>query len=153
VKWLLAIALAVAASGALLVRGSQDSSSAVVSETSRQPPGGLTARGRLLWNLEALLGQTFGDREVSASARANFSCAGSCAPLAKYSLFRYTFMRPRGSSFHASSRRIRDASFGNYLIPVRIRGRVIACDRSERRFLVKHLNGVSLTLACLVPQP
>lgn len=118
---------------------------------ANHPPNGLTTRGQLLWNLEALLQQTFGDREVSVSGRANFSCSGLCAPLAKYSLYRYTFVRPRGSSFRISSRPLRRANFGNALVPVLVRGRPISCDNSDRRYVVRYVNAVSFTLGCEVP--
>jgi hypothetical protein len=115
-------------------------------------PVGLTAQGRMLWNLEALVRKTFGNRKVSVSGRANFSCSGTCMPLATFSRYVFTFDRPSNSSFHISSKSLRNATFGNYPIPVRIRGKPVACDRSEKRFLVRYLSAVSFTLGCLEPR-
>jgi hypothetical protein len=83
----------------------------------------ITADGRLLWNLEALLRATFGhSRPFSADNTdrgptnpsnppansttgnyVNFDCAGDhCSPLAIYDPYWYTFQEPTGSSFHLS---------------------------------------------------
>ena len=116
-------------------------------------PRGLTRQGRLLWNFEALLRQSFGDRTVSASPPENFSCAGICAPLSKYRPYRYTFHRPSGSAFHVSKRTFGDnGEFGNYPIAVLIRGRAVACDPGERHFLISYRSTASFTLDCL-PTP
>jgi hypothetical protein len=117
------------------------------------PPQGLTAEGRLLWNFEALLRQKFGGRSVSVSPPENFSCAGLCAPLSKYRPYKFTFSRPSGSAFHVSKRTFGDnGEFGNYPVPVLIRGRAVACDRGERHFLISYRSTASFTLDCL-PKP
>lgn len=114
------------------------------------PPPGLTRHGRLLWNFEALLHQTFKDRGVSVSRPENFSCSGECAPLSTYRLYRFTFARATGSSFHVSKRTFGDnGEFGNYPIPVLIRGRAVACSANETRFLIAYRSTASFTLECL----
>jgi len=114
---------------------------------------GLTRHARLLWNLEALLHQTFDGRGVSVSRPENFSCAGECAPLSTYRLYRFTFARAIGSSFHVSKRTFGDnGEFGNYPVPVLVRGRAVACDARETRFLISFRSTASFTLDCL-PRP
>jgi hypothetical protein len=113
-------------------------------------PVGLTSHGRLLWNFEALLRQVFKNGSVSVSRPENFSCAGDCPPLSQYRPYRFTFARPNGSTFHISKRTFGDhGEFGNYPIAVLIRGRAVACDAAEKRFLIAYRSTSSFTLECL----
>ena len=117
-------------------------------------PLGLTRHGRLLWNFEALLRQKFVGGRVSVSRPENFSCAGDCAPLSRYRPYKFTFLRPSGSTFHVSRRTFGDnGEFGNYPIAVLIRGRAVACDAPETRFLIAYRSTASFTLACLPGPP
>ncbi|MDX6489373.1 MAG: hypothetical protein QOK13_1988 [Gaiellaceae bacterium] len=141
---------------ACLVLWAQGGVAAPVSapQTAASPPGTLTAQGRLLWNFEALLLQRFVGRKVSVSPPENFSCAGDCAPLSKYRPYRFTFLRPSGTAFHVSRRTFGDnGEFGNYPIAVLIRGRAVACDARETRFLIAYRSMASFTLACLAGPP
>lgn len=106
-----------------------------------------TRPGRTLWQFEALLHDTFGNRRVCASGRwrQNFT-AGDCTPLATFAPYQYVFAGAHRSRFHVTSTRARD--FGNYPQPVLIRGRNIACDPRERTFLVAYVDAASLTLGC-----
>ena len=106
-------------------------------------PPGLSSQGKLLWNFEALLHDRFGNGRICASVPVNFS-SGSCAPLAKFLLYRYVFPQARRSPYHVASGRV--GGFGNYPTPVLIRGRPIACDARERRFLIHYRSAISLTL-------
>jgi hypothetical protein len=122
--------------------------------TQSQAPSALTSHGRLLMNFEALLRRTFHNRGVSVSRPENFSCAGDCGPLSKYRLYRFTFARPRGSLLHISKRTFGDnGEFGNYPVPVLIRGRAVACDARESRFLIAYRSMASFTLDCLPKRP
>lgn len=112
----------------------------------------LSTQGHLLWNFEALLVRTFGRRPVSVSGQENFSCAGLCAPLSKYSPYRRVFANPTGSTFHLTARRFPAGAFGNYPEPVLIRGHTVACNARETRFLIADGDSVSLTLGCLAPR-
>ena len=89
----------------------------------------------------------FGTRPVCGSGRyAEDFTAGSCAPLAVYSPYFYVFRRARHSRFHVTSKKARD--FGNYPVPVLIRGRNIAWSKRETTFLIKYVDGAGLTLGC-----
>ena len=119
-------------------------------QTAGRAPESLTAPGRLLWNFEALLRQRFPGGRVSVSRPENFSCAGDCAPLSRYRPYKFTFLRPSGSTFHVSRRTFGDnGEFGNYPIAVLIRGKAVACDARETRFLIAYRSTASFTLACL----
>jgi hypothetical protein len=123
-------------------------------QAAGRPPESLTPQGRLLWNFEALLWQKFVGGRVSVSRPENFSCAGDCAPLSRYRPYKFTFLRPSGSAFHVSRRTFGDnGEFGNYPIAVLIRGRAVACDARETRFLIAYRSTASFTLACLPGPP
>jgi hypothetical protein len=111
----------------------------------------LSAQGRLLYNFEGLLTKSFGNRSVYAARPMNFSCAGICAPASRYSPYRFVFRQPHNSSFHVTRRRFRDGDFGNFPIPVLIRGHAIACDVQDAHFLVEYRNAASFALGCLAP--
>jgi hypothetical protein len=119
-------------------------------------PIALTAQGRLMWNLEALLSRAFGaGHTVSISAHVtrgeDFVCAGFCSPQSNYVYYVFAFAHPRGSAFHTSSRNPRGLSFGNYALPVLIRGRMVACSVDESRFLVRDRGAASFALECRSP--
>jgi hypothetical protein len=59
------------------------------------------------------------------------------------------FAEARGSAFHVSAKRV--GGFGNYPVPVLIRGRPIACDMREIRFVIEYRDAASFTLGCLGP--
>ena len=122
------------------------------------PPGGLTQSGRNLWDLEALLHDTFGTREVwihylhGTGPRAvwNFSTAETA--LCCGAPWNYTFATARGSQFvlRRPARPIAaqiGASGGE--IPLTVRGAYITC--GHRRWLHIHFgNGTANTLlTCL----
>ena len=134
--------------GAIAFQGLGDTSHA---------PVGITAQGHLLWNLEALLVRSFGSHHVYATGSLatgwNFSCKNDCSPASRYTSYIFVFSRPVDSIFHISSRNMRSADFGPYAVPVLIRGRTIACDVREKRFLVAYGDTVSLSLGCVGPVP
>jgi hypothetical protein len=123
------------------------------STPSGQPS--LSDQGQLLWNLEALLHQTFGSRQPSVSGKnvsENFSCAGDCSPLSTYSPYFYTFTNLGKSDMRLSSADVLKDSFGNYPVPVLIRGKAIACNSAGTEFLAINRAESSFTLMCLAPQ-
>jgi len=124
---------------------------------STQTPVGLTAQGRVLWNFEGLLLESFPRQRVVSAKRAtpvtrrflDFSCPGFCAPTSAYAWYRYVFTRPGPSAFHLSSRRFSSGYFGVQPLQILIRGRSVACNPQETRFLIAYPNTLPLTVACL----
>jgi hypothetical protein len=126
-----------------------------VAGTMGADPVTLSRSGRILWQFEALLRDTFGNRSISARSRPpgsaiNFACASriGCAPLADWSPYFFTFRGPRHSRFHLSKRRFPSGYWGNYPVAVLVKGRFIACDRAEKRFLIAYSDAVGLSLDC-----
>ena len=112
------------------------------------PPIGLSARGRALWNFEALLHDKFGGRPVCArSGTLNF-VAGRCSPLATWSPYFYVFATSRRSQFRTTPHRPR-GSFGNYPVLVRISGQFVSCGPRGRRFLIAYSDAATFTVDCL----
>lgn len=115
------------------------------------PARALTARGRLTYEFEALLVDTFHSKAVSVARGVNFDCAGpDCGPLATQHPYFFTFAHPHGSSLRTVSRHFGSGAFGNYPVPVRVRGKVVACGEG-RGFLVTYSEALSFSLACLKP--
>lgn len=115
------------------------------------PPSSLTANGRYLWQFEALLNDTFHANHVSVH-NLNFACTGpNCTPAAYWSSYVFTFTGARRSAFHRSTKTFRPGAFGNYPEPLRIKGKLIACDANEHHFLITYGDAVGLGLDCLTP--
>jgi hypothetical protein len=123
--------------------------------TSDAPPAGLTRPGWVRWQFEALLRDTFHSSYVSAHYKApgwwwNFACSGRCAPLAYWNPYFFEFRNARGTRFHVSKRSDRP-NFGNYPIPIKVKGHLVACDRAETHLLITYGDAAGLSLACLRP--
>jgi hypothetical protein len=99
--------------------------------TTAGPPPGLTSNGRVLWNLDAVLNDTFGNRvecwdnqrEVIFSVPHGSYCP---APAARYQPWEFTFLK----AFHSEFRLVRLASqpdTGATSTPVHIGSRYISC--------------------------
>jgi hypothetical protein len=99
------------------------------------PPSGLTPYGRVVWNLDALLHDSFGNRQVWENyARSNgtpnystrFVSGASSTP------YTYTFAAARSSTFKAV-RPEHPPRSGTYVtgenFPVRVRGAYVSCGR------------------------
>ena len=114
------------------------------------PPTGLTARGVALWQLEALLRDTFGSKTICTTAAQGFT-AGTCAPLSTYRPYSYVFATARGSRFRLTARGVDKLSTGNRPGWIAIRGRAVACDRAETRFLFHYEYAAGFSVACLTP--
>jgi hypothetical protein len=117
------------------------------------PPPGLTSQGRTLWELEALLHDTFHDLPVSAHYDQGrdwrFAACGrvGCAPLAYWGIYFFTFRTAGHSTFHLSRRRSLP-NVGNYPVPVKVAGRFVACNRAENRFLFNYESAAGFGFAC-----
>jgi len=116
------------------------------------PPPGLSSRGRVLWNFEALLHDRFGKRDVcTRNGSLNF-VSGSCTPLAVWQPYFYVFTTARHSAFVATSPRPA-GSFGQGAGLVRISGHYIKCGTHARKFVIKYFMAASFTVACVPPLP
>jgi len=126
-----------------------------VASASTSPNDGqvrLTFEGRLRLNLELLLRETFGKKQPSVTGWSDFSCAGVCSPLAKYSPYIYEFSpSSSGSSFRLGPRANADSYYGNYAQPVLIKGRTIECGTSPSEVLVELSDSANYDLHCAFP--
>lgn len=125
-------------------------SAALPSASASALPPGLSHEGRALWNFEALLHDTFGNREVCARTGTLNFVAGSCSPLSDWQWYSYTFASARRSAFHLARRSPRGA-FGAHPILIRVKGRFVACDQEERTYLIHYGGAAGLDLDCLRP--
>jgi hypothetical protein len=111
------------------------------------PPRGLSQEGRALWNFEALLHDTFGNRPVCSRGGLNFvSPASKCLPLANWDSYDYVFTKARHTAFHLTRHR---PSICNICAPVRVASRYVACDRAERAFLFLLVNRATSSINCV----
>jgi len=138
--------LLVAAVAALVLGTGGGAATATTTAVSTGPPSGLTERGRVLWQFEALLRDTFGGREVCATGRSRNNFTTTCGALAFFSPYDYVFAGARGSAFHVSSKKA--CCYGNHPQSVLIRRRNIACNVRETMFLLVNLARVHFSLSC-----
>jgi hypothetical protein len=118
-----------------------------------QPPAGLTHSGRTVWEFEALLHDTF-DRLPGLSALSprrvleprRLSPRLRAARVLGHLLLH---VQERTAVGIPSSTRRTLVSFGNYPIPIKVRGRFVACNQAETKFLITYGSAVGLGLACL----
>jgi hypothetical protein len=94
------------------------------------PPRGLTPYGRLTWNLDALVNDTFGHRRPCFDEQSNnvFSVpqSRSCpAPLARYADYTFTFL----NAFHSSYRLVKRSNpwAGTNVAPFSVARRYVYC--------------------------
>jgi hypothetical protein len=111
-----------------------------------------------LWNLEALLRQTFGMNYQGCLKPLNsytltFTADSWCNSHASYQFRGYTFAfkRPYLSAFHLVARTFPPGAFGNYPEPIRVEGFYVACDRAGHTFLISYgdIFGLSANLDCI----
>jgi hypothetical protein len=104
------------------------------SSTSSGPPTGLTPYGQLVWNLDALVNDTFDHRRPCLDEQTNnvFSVPQSqfCpAPLARYADYRFTFLNAFGSRFRLVRRS--NPWAGVNVAPFTIAGRPVYCGSGQ----------------------
>lgn len=111
----------------------------------------LTHDGRVAWEVEALLRDTFGAKQPALETRdTNFSCAGAgCSPLSRYSPYIYLFSNARHSGFRLVARSFAGGAFAN-ATPIRIKGRYVACDSPANTFVVRYANAFG-SFTCMTP--
>lgn len=151
----LPIALAIAVAGLLISAGTSAARAA-------SPPG-LSPAGRVLWNFEALLRDTFGSREVCqvTGAYGNgqtlpdygdfVSPAAGCDPTATYSVYVPVFANAHGSAFHLVVHHITPGFGGAHSGPVHVHGLLVACDKQGKRLLIAHGDAVGFSPDCEIP--
>ena len=106
-------------------------SSSVAGASAFGPPPGLTPNGKVLWNLDALLNDTFGNRVdcFDDQRDAIFSVAHGAycpAPEARYQTWDFTFL----NAFHSQFRLVslaKEPFTGVTNAPVRVGNRYISC--------------------------
>jgi hypothetical protein len=123
--------------------------------TTSRPPTGLTIYGQTIWQLEALLHDTFGRAQVCLDLRRH-SFVSSCGSFADYGYWRYTFAQARHSRFKLVRRR-RPPFVANVLL-LKVRGLYVYCGnfpsvgydayRSTRKWLVLQHGSADLPLTC-----
>ena len=116
---------------------------------------GLTTYGRTVWNLDALLHNTFGSRQVCLDLR-TYSFGSTCGSFAVDGYWQYTFASARHSRFKLVRRKSPPA-LGN-VQPLRVRGLYVFCGnfpsvgyypyRSTRKWLVLQHGSADLPLTC-----
>jgi hypothetical protein len=113
---------------------------------SLAPPPGLTVHGRLVWQFEALLRDTFGRASVCEGPRytVNF-VTRPCVPLSDYNAYEFIFLNARHSSLKRT--RTPPSGLGN-VVPVRVGGQYVRCGNS--RWLVMLGSGI-FALSCVHP--
>ena len=89
------------------------------------PPQGLTVYGQTLWNLEALLHDTFGKDTVCLRLRDDAFVSQTCGDLAHYGYWKNMFVGARHSRFRLV-RRDHAPALGN-VVPIRVRGLYVFC--------------------------
>lgn len=112
--------------------------------TANTPPPGLTGYGRNVWNLDALLHDTFGQRTVWLDFRSSWphtpaSFSTTFIDFAHTRIFLYTFADARGSMFRAKrpARPPRPKiGISGFDVPLTIRGAYIAC--TSKTWLYEH---------------
>jgi hypothetical protein len=117
------------------------------------PPRGLSSAGVARWNFEALLHDSFGNHMVCEKRDTLSFFANDCTPLSDWQPYFFEFSGARHSAYHLSKQKLRGANFGNYPEPIRIDGRLVACNRAETRFLITYEDAAGISLACLAKQP
>ena len=100
-------------------------------------------RDRVVWNLEAILHDTFGSSAICFN--------GTNFVRAKRGCFKYLFIGARHSAFHLTSTHTPAGSFGNYPALVRVDGRYVACDTYARTYLTFIYGTAGDSYACLAP--
>ena len=95
----------------------------------------LTPNGRVIWNLDALLNDTFGDRtdcyDAEHVAIFSVSRGGYCpAPAARYEEYVFTFLNARGSQFYLV-KLAKAPNTGVTNSPLTVDGRYVACPDGE----------------------
>ena len=91
------------------------------------PPAGLSVYGRTLWNLEALLHDTFGNKTACLRLQGYAFVSATCGDLAHYGYWKTVFVGARHSRFKLV-RLARPPALGNAAV-ITVNGLYVACGR------------------------
>jgi hypothetical protein len=133
--------------GTVAVTAAQASRSASAEVSS--PPPGLTTHGQVIWQLDALLRDTFGNKTVCVGPGYTQNFQLRCLPLSDYNEYFPTFVNARHSSWRLTRVHPNPAKIANVAM-VRVSGLYVMCGRKE--WLVSGASGV-LPLVCINPVP
>ena len=89
------------------------------------PPSGLTVYGQTLWNVEALLHDTFGNKTACLRYRDDTFVSAACGDLADYGYWKNVFVGARHSRFKLV-RLARPPALGNVVL-IRVKGLYVSC--------------------------
>jgi hypothetical protein len=107
--------------------------SAAATTTFSRPPSQVTPYGRLMWNLDALVNDTFDHRKPCFDVQQNnvFAVArgGDCGPTFRYALYTFTFL----DAFHSSFRLVARSNpwAGENVAPFTVAHRYVYCGRGR----------------------
>jgi hypothetical protein len=121
------VVLSIAAAAALGLSASHGRASIAERNRLSGPPPRLTVYGQTLWNLEALLHDTFGDRTACLRLRDYAFVSASCGDLARYGYWKKIFVGAQHSRFKLV-RLAHPPALGNVAL-ITVRGLYVSCGR------------------------
>jgi hypothetical protein len=131
--WVYAV-LSAALLGAVVIgfAATSDRASAHHTASVSGPPPGLTVYGRTLWNVEALLHDTYGNKTTCLRLRDYAFVSATCGDLADYGYWKNIFVGARHSRFRLV-RLSHPPSLGNVGV-VTVKGRYVSCGAFPEAF-------------------
>jgi hypothetical protein len=124
-KWPYGIACVTAVAAAIGLFAAFGSATPTSERAKPAPPASLTVYGRTLWNLEALLHDTFGNKTTCLRWRDYAFLSRTCGDLANYGYWKDVFVGARGSRFKLVRLRQQPATLGN--VAITVKGRYVFC--------------------------
>jgi hypothetical protein len=120
-SWVAVLAAAMVVGVVLMASGA----SARLTRESGGPPPGLTVYGQTLWNLEALLHDTFGSKTACLRLRDWNFVSATCGDLADYGYWKNVFVGAKHSRFKLV-RLAHPPALGNVAL-IRVNGLYVLC--------------------------
>jgi hypothetical protein len=101
--------------------------------TAYGPPRGVTVYGQTIWNVEALLHDTFGSKTTCVRFRDYAFVSATCGDLVHYGYWKNTFVGARHSRFKLVRRAFPPVAGGN-VVPVKVRDSYVYCGNFPAAF-------------------
>ena len=120
---------------------------ALVAGCGSGAPSTLNVGGHVVWNFEALLHDLGGHEFCLGGAGVGFDVTTKPCPSGAATYYAPVFSGARHSSFHLA--RTHPGLF--VWTPVRINGRLVACDARETTFVGHDKNSANFAMACVPP--